>query len=83
MHLIDDLTYNYISGTNRLASITDSKNTTQEGLGDFQDGNKMGDDHDLKGNMTVDMNKNFNSIIAYNYLNLPETITFAGKGSVR
>jgi RHS repeat-associated protein len=83
--LIDDLTYNYIPGTNRLSSVDDRRNTSQEGLGDFQDGNKSNYDYDydLSGNMTIDKNKNVNNGITYNYLNLPESITVSGKGTIK
>jgi RHS repeat-associated protein len=82
--LVDDLTYTYIPGTNRLATVTDSRNTSQEALGDFQDGNKNGNDYDYdaNGNMTIDKNKNITSNITYNHLNLPVHITVAGKGTI-
>jgi RHS repeat-associated protein len=82
--LVDDLTYSYVPGTNRLASVTDSRTTDQEGLGDFQDGNKNGNDYDYdaNGNMTIDRNRKITSAITYNLLNLPENITVAGKGTI-
>lgn len=44
--LVEDLTYNYVTGTNRLAPVIDSRNTDLEGLADFKDRNISGDDYD-------------------------------------
>ncbi|HEX6430242.1 MAG TPA: DUF6443 domain-containing protein, partial [Niastella sp.] len=74
---IDDLTYSYISG-NQLGSVTDGVTVPNPGLGDFQNGANSGDDYvyDGNGNMTKDENKKITGI-TYNYLNLPEVITFS------
>lgn len=39
-------------------------------------------DYDINGNLSIDHNKAISSI-SYNYLNLPETITVTGKGTVK
>ncbi|MFT3901660.1 MAG: RHS repeat-associated core domain-containing protein [Niabella sp.] len=81
--LIDDLTYTYIPGTNKLQKVKDAV-TANYGLGDFNDG-ANGDNndysYDVNGNLTKDLNKNITSI-QYNILNLPEQITVAGKGNI-
>ena len=52
-------------------------------MGDFKDGANSGDDYsyDANGNLTADNNKNISTIV-YNHLNLPQTITISGKGSI-
>lgn len=79
---IDQLAYTYIPGSNRLASVTDAGVSTT-GLGDFNNGSNSGDDYDYdsNGNLTQDYNKNITDI-QYNFLNLPEQITVAGKGTI-
>lgn len=76
---IDDLAYEYLNGGNRLAKVTDTYTDAQTKLGDFKDGgNGAGDDYDydVNGNLKKDENKGITGI-NYNYLNLPETITFS------
>ncbi|MFT3901663.1 MAG: hypothetical protein QM727_00695 [Niabella sp.] len=57
--LIDDLTYTYIPGTNKLLKVKDAV-TANYGLGDFNDGTN-GDNndylYDVNGNLTQDLNK--------------------------
>ncbi|WP_339144308.1 DUF6443 domain-containing protein [Croceitalea sp. MTPC5] len=84
---MDDLNYQYFSGTNRLRRVTDAvtANATS-GMGEFVDRNPEGDDYgyDDNGNMTSDANKGITSI-TYNHLNLPTTITIAneqGNGTI-
>jgi len=74
MQTIDDLTYEYLPGENRLAKVSDSG--TADG---FTDGTNSGNDYtyDNNGNLISDLNKGISSI-TYNYLNLPETITITG-----
>lgn len=81
--IIDSLTYEYLSGSNKLAGVTDAANDTSSRLGDFIDKNITPDDYDYdaNGNLVEDGNKNITSI-SYNYLNLPEKIEVNGKGTI-
>jgi RHS repeat-associated protein len=95
--IIDQLTYNYISGTNRLQSVTDDANgnTPAPGtkdangvstyLGDYHYANGASSPatygYDVNGNLKSDVNKNITNI-AYNYLNLPQTITVNGNRTI-
>jgi RHS repeat-associated protein len=86
---IDNLTYSYqVNGsgtdlTNKLYRVTDGNNDAGTKLGDFKDGIVNGDDYsyDVNGNLSLDNNKVISSI-TYNYLNLPQTITITGKGTI-
>ncbi|MGN7785003.1 DUF6443 domain-containing protein [Niabella sp. 22666] len=80
--IIDDLTYTYQSGSNKLAKVTDAAALTT-GLGDFNNGSNIDDDYayDMNGSLTLDKNKDINSI-SYNVLNLPEQITVTAKGTI-
>lgn len=82
---IDQLSYTYQANSNKLLSVNDAiTNTTTDQLQDFINGNTTGDDYayDTNGNLTKDLNKSIGSI-TYNHLNLPELITFTGKGNIR
>ncbi|MBN8787976.1 MAG: RHS repeat-associated core domain-containing protein [Terrimonas sp.] len=62
----------------------DLQNDTASRLGDFKEitsGTSQDYWYDGNGNLTKDNNKNISSI-AYNHLNLPQTITITGKGTV-
>lgn len=82
---IDQLTYGYITNTNRLAKVTDAIVTADNGkLGDFKDGtNGTTDDYsyDVNGNMLTDKNKKIDWI-DYNHLNLPQGITIRDNSNV-
>jgi RHS repeat-associated protein len=82
---IDSLTYSYLGNSNKLSAVADidSSRTMAAKLGDFLDGNKIGNDYlyDGNGNLVADLNKHISSI-AYNYLNLPTTIVIDGKGAI-
>jgi len=82
---IDLLSYNYQSGSNKLQQVSDGVNDNASTLGDFKynAGSKSSTDYtyDVNGNMISDANKNISSII-YNYLNLPQTISVSGKGTI-
>jgi len=82
---IDNLTYNYSTGTNKLLQVTDANNDNLSRLGDFKYDpvTKTTSDYsyDANGNLTIDNNKKISSI-TYNYLNLPNVITFSGKGTI-
>jgi RHS repeat-associated protein len=73
---VDNMAYIYQSNSNKLAKIKDST-TTNADLGDFRDGINVDDDYDywLDGSLKKDKNKKISSI-TYNYLKLPEKITF-------
>jgi RHS repeat-associated protein len=90
---IDKLRYTYLNGnaSNKLLAVTEDSTIGQldNKLGDFTDSNSTGADYnyDDNGNLMSDKNKHI-SHIAYNYLNLPSTISFlksAGgiKGSIK
>ncbi|MGN7787295.1 DUF6443 domain-containing protein [Niabella sp. 22666] len=80
---IDQLTYSYIAGSNKLLKVKDDQTSNYQ-LGDFHDGTN-GDNndyaYDVNGNLTQDLNKGINSI-SYNILNLPQTITVTNKGTI-
>jgi RHS repeat-associated protein len=83
--MIDNLSYKYSGNTNytnQLSSVTDAVAANNH-LGDFYDANTADNDYtyDANGNLTSDKNKAIASIV-YNYLNLPETITITGKGTI-
>ena len=81
--LVDQLSYAYQSGSNKLSKVTDAALANGNVLGDFQDGTNDGDDYtyDANGNLISDANKGISSI-QYNYLNLPQTISMTGKGTI-
>jgi len=82
---IDQLNYGYISNSNKLNQVTDAANNPSSTLGDFHyTGNKTGQDYtyDGNGNLHSDMNKGI-SFIYYDHLNLPESISFPGKGLIQ
>jgi RHS repeat-associated protein len=74
---IDDLDYNYVSGTNKLNKVYDASNSpigfTDNAGATPADVNDYA--YDDNGNMTLDKNKGITSI-KYNYLNLPTEIIF-------
>lgn len=84
---IDQLTYGYQAGSNKLVSVTDGFPTIQAG---FIDGANQAIEYeyDANGNMTKDFNKgifgpsNANGIL-YNHLNLPTKIMFNGNATTR
>jgi RHS repeat-associated protein len=81
---IDQLTYTYKPGSNKLAAVADPTNTASAKLGDFINGTNTGDDYDYdaNGNLKYDLNKNI-SDITYNHLNLPDSIVITGKGRIK
>jgi len=81
--VIDQLTYTYQNNSNKLLAVADAVNTAAAKLGDFNNGSNTGNDYtyDANGNLTSDQNKSITAI-TYNHLNLPESITIAGKGTV-
>ncbi|WP_188316091.1 DUF6443 domain-containing protein [Chitinophaga agrisoli] len=82
---IDSLKYGYVANSNKLSFVTDRKNNTQTQLGDFKEINNnetIDYAYDSNGNLVKDLNKNI-AAIGYNYLNLPESISITGKGSIK
>jgi RHS repeat-associated protein len=83
--LIDQLTYTYQAGSNKLQKVTDAVNDNTSKLGDFKydAATKTATDYtyDDNGNLITDVNKKISSIV-YNYLNLPSLITITGKGTI-
>jgi hypothetical protein len=84
--IIDQLTYNYLSNSNKLNVVTDpTYNDYNSKLGDFKydPATKGSSDYsyDVNGSIVSDGNKKISSI-TYNHLNLPGTITVIGKGSI-
>jgi len=81
---IDSLVYGYNPNSNQLNYVTDLANNANSTLGDFKEvNNNTSQDYtyDGNGNLTQDNNKAISSI-AYNYLNLPKTVTVTSKGTV-
>ena len=85
--LIDQLTYNYTPGTNKLLNVIDGVNDPNSTLGDFKyaaaskTNTTVDYTYDKNGNLVSDANKNIQSI-KYNYLNLQQQVTVTGKGTV-
>ncbi|MDE3185707.1 MAG: RHS repeat protein, partial [Bacteroidota bacterium] len=82
--IIDSLAYGYATNSNQLLYVTDKANDTTAHLGDFTEiNNNTSQDYwyDGNGNYTKDNNKGISSV-SYNFLNLPDTITVTGKGTV-
>jgi RHS repeat-associated protein len=84
--IIDQLTYGYLASSNKLNVVTDpTYNDYTSKLGDFKyDPSTKGTTdygYDVNGNLISDQNKKISSI-SYNHLNLPQTITVTGKGSI-
>lgn len=91
---IDQLSYTYYAGSNKLKNVVDGINDPATRLGDFRSsqaymtalgGSKTGAAqdyaYDANGNLQYDNNKDIASI-TYNHLNLPQTITVTGKGTI-
>ncbi|MBO9200793.1 MULTISPECIES: DUF6443 domain-containing protein [Niastella] len=96
--VIDDLAYAYETNSNKLISVTDNSPLNSSGMngkfGDMKDGaNGTGNDYvyDDNGNLVIDLNKNVKELenqvgangISYNFLDKPEKIRIAGKGTIR
>ena len=71
--LLDNLTYTYTAGTNRISSITEGANASQGGYRAAS--GAIG--YDANGNITSNAAKGITSI-TYNHLNLPSNITITG-----
>ncbi len=93
---IDNLSYTYGTLSNKLQSVTDVMTSTAVNgqFGDFKDGaNGANPDYvyDANGNLVIDLNKNAKDLagvtgangIKYNFLDKPEEIRVAGKGTIK
>lgn len=89
-NVLDDLTYHYNSGSNKLKSVIDAANEVNTKLGDFRtsqthidrgtrDASAVDYMYDVNGNLKKDLNKDIGTAgadgITYNHLNLPYRIT--------
>jgi RHS repeat-associated protein len=81
--VIDQLTYDYGSGGNKLFGVTDSAPAGEDKAKGFNDVNTTGDDYvyDINGNLIQDKNKNFT--VTYNFLNLSDRITFSDNSYIQ
>lgn len=93
---IDDLQYTYASLSNKLSKVVDNSTlgAVNGKLGDFSDGSNGSNDdyiYDDNGNLVIDLNKNAKELgglpgangIRYNFLDKPEEIRIAGKGTIK
>ena len=79
---IDNLTYGYTSGTNKLVTVTEAASTAAAKPFGFNPGaGGTGYGYDKNGNLTKDTYKGITSI-TYNYLNLPSKISFGSSKSI-
>ena len=95
---IDDLSYDYFVGGNKLKSVFDNANDPQTNLGDFRTSanspnigatsaaSKTDYGYDSNGNLTKDLNKDIGDAtvegIVYNHLNLPYQVSVKNKGTI-
>lgn len=78
---IDQLTYQYQTGSNKLSSVTDA---AQYNSNDFFDGNTTGADYayDANGNMITDNNKGIGEIV-YNNYDKPTSVLHNSNGNIQ
>lgn len=82
---IDSLAYGYNINSNKLKYVSDRTNDSTTYLGDFKEySNNINQDYsyDGNGNLISDSNKRI-TYIHYNHLNLPDSISVIGKGSIK
>jgi RHS repeat-associated protein len=91
---IDNLTFNYMTNSNKLLNVIDANNDPSTKLGDFRTSaispnqtktaTTVDYTYDANGNLKKDLNKDIGTAsaedIVYNYLNLPQTITVRTTG---
>ncbi len=91
---IDQLTYNYYTGSNKLLNVIDGSNDAATKLGDFRTSllhpnqsktiTTADYTYDANGNLKKDLNKDIGTAaaedIVYNHLNLPQSITVRTTG---
>jgi RHS repeat-associated protein len=83
--LIDQLAYSYPAGSNQLGKVVDGANNPNSKLEDFHSPSANGGynyGYDGNGNLRLDSNKSI-GYIHYNYLNLPDSLAFTGKGYIK
>jgi RHS repeat-associated protein len=73
--VVDDLEYSYYKFGNRLSQVKDNNTSLTYTAKDFKDRETTEYGYDDNGNMTGNPDKQI-SLITYNYLNLPQEITF-------
>ena len=81
---IDNLVYDYLSGTNYTNQLRNVTDNGDMGLGFYDKVNAGIDEeylYDANGNMIVDDNKGLD--VYYNYLNLPKEIDFGGGNKIK
>ena len=78
--MIDNLGYIY-GDSNRLKKVTEASLATK-GFKYANSGNPRDFEYDKNGNLTADRNKSITNI-EYNYLNLPQVITFTGNRKIQ
>jgi RHS repeat-associated protein len=96
--LIDNLTYTYITSSNKLMNVIDAQNDPLTNLGDFRTSSLSPYNntktaaavdyyYDVDGNLTRDLNKDIGTQsadgIIYNYLNMPCQIIFQATGGAK
>lgn len=77
---IDNLDYDYLTGTNKLDKITDLVSGTLKNRG-VKGSNGQSYGYDANGNVTTDPSKG--TTIHYNHLNLPRLVDFGGGRQIR
>lgn len=79
---IDNLTYNYEAGTNKLLKV-DENGATAPAVDDFKGsaGTSIDYSYDADGNLASDLNKGLSSL-SYNFQDLPQTVV-KGNGYIR
>ena len=75
--LLDNMTYSYAAGTNKISSISDAASATQGGFRAASGAMT----YDNNGNMISNAAKGITSI-SYNHLNLPTNITITGSKTI-
>jgi RHS repeat-associated protein len=75
--LLDNMTYTYTSGSNKISSISDAANVTQGGFRAASGAYA----YDNNGNQISNAAKGITSI-SYNHLNLPSNITLSGSRTI-
>jgi RHS repeat-associated protein len=80
---IDNLTYNYETGTHRLNAVNDAAAPQNKMLTNFKDSVQQAQEYsyDANGNLTEDKNKGFTA--TWNHLDKPSAISFSGNRHIR